>query len=87
MKTITKAIRAVMRNHGKTRMYTNKYKNCRTVKVYGSISDAVVNDIMNIAKRANKDITIKTIPALKWNVNNSTIVRIPGSGKCDNLFL
>ena len=88
MKTITKAIRAVMHTQGKTCMYTNKYKKCRTVKVYGSISARAVSAIQDIAKRANKDITIKTISAMKsYHGGVATIVRVPGSSKRDNLFM
>ena len=87
MKTITKAIRAVMHTQGKTCMYINKYKKCRTVKVYGLISARAVSAIQDIAKRANKDITIKTRPAPRWYDRDVTIVRIPGSSKRDNLFM
>lgn len=87
MKTITTAIRAVMRNQGKRNIFTNKYEKCRTVKVYGSISARAVSAIQDIANRANKDITIKTKPAPRWYGGIVTIVRVPGSDKRDNLFL
>lgn len=88
MKTITKAIRAVMHTQGKTCMYTNKYEKCRTVKVYGTINECACKAIQDIAKRANKDITIKTIPARsRWYNCVVTIVRVPGSSKRDNLFM
>lgn len=87
MKTITKAIRAVMHTQGKCNIFTNKYKNCRTVKVYGTVNECACKAIQDIAKRANKDITIKTRPAPRWYGGVVTIVRIPGSNKRDNLFL
>ena len=88
MKTITTAIRAVMRNHGKNNIFTNKYEKCRTVKVYGTINECACKAIQDIAKRANKDITIKTIPARsRWYNCVVTIVRVPGSSKRDNLFM
>ena len=37
-KTITSAVRAIMKNAGKNQLFTNTYKNCRTVKVYGTIT-------------------------------------------------
>lgn len=87
MKTITTAIRAVMYNQGKTRIFTNKYEKCRTVKVYGTVNESACKAIQDIAKRANKDITIKTRPAPRWYGGVVTIVRVPGSNKRDNLFL
>lgn len=91
MKTITTAIRAVMRNHGKINIFTNKYEKCRTVKVYGTVNECACKAIQDIAKRANKDITIKTKPSPRWCGavcgGVVTIVRIPGSSKRDNLFM
>ncbi len=87
MKTITTAIRAVMRNQGKRNIFTNKYEKCRTVKVYGTVDECACKAIQDIANRANKDITIKTRPAPRWYGGVVTIVRVPGSDKRDNLFM
>jgi hypothetical protein len=52
MNTITtfRLARHIMRKHGKTRIFTNKYKNCRTVKCYvrfnaGEGSQKLLNDL------------------------------------------
>ena len=46
-KTITSAVRAIMKSAGKNQLFTNTYKNCRTVKVYGTITAATRERIID----------------------------------------
>ena len=78
---ITKQVRAIMRKHGKTSIWTNKLKNNRTVKCYGSAfhNSAMIVDITNSLVKQNIPHVIRygaTIDNIYLKVQ-SIIVEIP----------
>ena len=85
-KTITSAVRAIMKNAGKNQLFTNTYKNCRTVKVYGTITAATRERITELGRTVGKNITVETKVGLNYMRSYVTIVRVPGSSTRDNIM-
>jgi hypothetical protein len=74
----TKLIRAIMRKFGRTEIWTNKYKTCRTVKCYVGKRNAEMEK--SIAKKlgaAGVKFSIKTIPGYAMWARDSFIVTVP----------
>ena len=85
-KTITSAVRAIMKNAGKQQLFTNTYKKCRTVKVYGTITAATRAQIEDLGRTIGKNITVETKVGLNYMRACVTIVRVPGSTTRDNIM-
>ena len=77
----TEIVRFAMRLAGKTRIWTNKYDNCRTVKCYGGIGTLVrVEAFLMSEMGLNEDYKIKLVPCQGWVKGSSVksiIVRLP----------
>jgi hypothetical protein len=78
--TATKIIRKVMREHGKTRIYTNKLKNGRTVKCYTDaiiIDYDLIADIKKALRDADYDYHVRLLEGDSWSIGDSLIVEVP----------
>ena len=78
----TLIVRQIMQQHGKARIYTNKYDTCRTVKCYANNSGSDIAVIAAISAALNKHgikFSAKTISRKPqfWGPNSSIIVRLP----------
>ena len=81
MQHYTKAVRAIMRKHGKQPVYTNKYKTTRTVKCYavyaGNGDDtAMINEIKTELGKLNIEFVVKVTQTYRM-LPKSIIVQVP----------
>ena len=82
--TATAVTRKVMRAHGKTQLFSNRYGKCKTVKCYASDSLKKDNQMINEIKKAVSAIN-GTILGIDYNVSSygfygdrtAIIVRFP----------
>lgn len=74
----TKLVREIMRKFGRIAIWTNKYKNCRTVKCYSGKRDAeMIKKIAKALGERNVEFSITETPGWAWHASDSIIVRVP----------
>lgn len=79
IKTNTRVIREIMRKHGHRDIYTNKYKNCRTVKCYSNprTNTKMFKELMTELKQHGMEFEIKITKApYKWSTAG-VVIRVP----------
>ena len=80
MTMATKIVRRVMKSFGKSQVWTNKYKNCRTVKCYqSSVDDGMLKSIYEALDRngVGYSVSVKKISCPEGYNSGSLIIRLP----------
>jgi hypothetical protein len=81
--TPTKIVRQIMREHGKTMIYSNTYKTQRSVKCYAGrdgldvVNTAMLRRIKRALSRRGVASSAKVLPALGVFRSDSIIVTLP----------